>query len=170
MPEGFGLFRIKGEGAEHDLAERAMRVAGEPDGLVTPRFAQGDEFFCWTSRGEVASFGWVTYRGRVVGGLRLAEAPGRAFLYNFYTLERYRGRGLYPALLLAILSSLRREQITEAIIDVSIRNKSSVKGIDKAGFSPIAQVVHLTLFRHWSLPLRRSVVDKAGASLFSSSK
>lgn len=167
-PEGFSLLRVTGSAAVayQDLAEEAMRSAGEPDGLVTQRFAHGDVFFGWMVEGRVVSFGWVTYRNRVVGSVRLAEAPGRAFLYNFHTLEAYRGRGLYPALLLAMRSILGRESMNEFIIDVNVRNSASARGIEKAGFTPAARVALITLFTRWRCPFRRTVLAPTAASLF----
>lgn len=92
-PAGFTPVRIRQSAGAEDvqLAEAAMRSAGEADGLVSPRLEHGDELFGWQREGRVASFGWVTYRDRWVGPARLVEAPGRVFLYNFYTLPEVRG-------------------------------------------------------------------------------
>jgi GNAT superfamily N-acetyltransferase len=167
-PEGCELVRIAGtvSAADHDLPEKAMRAAGEPNGLVAPRFAHDDEFFGWLLDGRVVSFGWVTFQDRTVGPFQLAEVSGRAFLYNFHTLEGYRGRGLYPALLLAMRHELGRERVTEFVIDVNQRNMASARGIEKGGFVPVAQVTFLTLFSHWSCLGSRTVPEPASFSLF----
>src|SRR6202171_2317674 len=167
-PEGCALVRIGGTvaAADHDLANEAMRAAGEPNGLVAPRLAHGDEFFSWLVGGRVVSFGWVTYQDRMVGPIRFAEASGRAFLYNFHTLEEYRGRMLYPALLLAMRHVLGRENVTDFVIDVDARNTASARGIEKAGFVPVAQVAFLTLSAHWCCLARRTVSERTASSLF----
>jgi GNAT superfamily N-acetyltransferase len=167
-PEGCALVRIAGtvSAADHDLAEEVMRAAGEPIGLVAPRCAHGDEFFGWLLDGRVVSFGWVTCQDRTVGPFQLAEVSGRVFLYNFHTLERYRGRGLYPALLLAMRHVLGSEKMTEFVIDVDSRNTPSVRGIEKGGFVLVARVVFLTLFARWRCLGRRTVLDRTASSLF----
>lgn len=167
-PEGCALVRVgrTASAVSHDLVKEAMRAAGEPNGLVAPRLAHGDEFFGWLIGGRVVSFGWVTYRDRAVGPFQLAEAPGRAFLYNFHTLAGCRGRGLYPALLLAVRHVLGCETLTEFVIDVDARNTSSARGIENGGFVPAAQVAFLTLFAHWRCLCKRTVLERAASPLF----
>ncbi len=150
----------------HDLAEAAMRTAGEPAGLTSGRFAHGDEFFGWLAGEEVVSFGWVTYRDRAVGQVPLAEAPGRVFLYNFHTREEYRGRGLYSSLLRAMRSVLGHEKASEFVIDVNLQNRASARGIEKAGFLPLAQITSLTFFNRWYHSFKPLMLDLAGFSLF----
>lgn len=167
-PDGCSLFRVAGKAcaADRNLASDAMRAAGEPLGLVAPRFAHGDEFFGWLVGGRVVSFGWVTRRDRTVGPFQLAEVLGRAFLYNFHTLEGYRGQGFYPALLLAVRDVLGRENLTEFVLDVNVRNSASVRGIEKAEFVPVAQVDFLTLFDRWCCLGSRTLVERSSYSLF----
>lgn len=167
-PEGCSLARVAGTAcdADHDLAKEAMHAAGEPLGLVAPRFAHGDEFFGWLVRGRVVSFGWVTYQDRAIGPIQLAQASGRAFLYNFHTLEGYRGQRLYPALLLAMRHVLGRERVTEFFIDVNVRNTASARGIAKGGFVPVAQVTFLTVFARWCCLGSRRMLERTASSLF----
>jgi hypothetical protein len=167
-PEGCALVRIAStaSAADQDLAEEAIRAAGEPHGLVAPRLAHGDEFFGWVLDGRIVSFGWVTYQDRTLGPILLAEASGRAFLYNFHTLQEYRGRRLYPALLLAMRHILGQEKVTEFVIDVNVGNTASAKGIEKGGFVLAAQVAFLTLFAHWRCFARRTVLERTASSLF----
>jgi len=166
--DGCSLIRVAGMAgaADSDLANDAMRAAGEPRGLVAPRFAHGDEFFGWLVRGRVVSFGWVTCQDRTVGPFQLAEVPGRAFLYNFHTLEGHRGQGFYPALLLAVRHVLGRENLTEFVLDVNLRNSASVRGIEKAGFVPVAQVAFLTIFDRWCCLGSRTSMERSSSSLF----
>jgi hypothetical protein len=167
-PNGCSLTRVAGAAcaADHDLANQAMRAAGEPLGLVAQRFAHGDEFFGWLVEGRIVCFGWVTYHDRALGPVQLAEASGRAFLYNFYTLIGYRGRRFYPALLLAVRHILGRENVTEFVIDVDVRNTASARGIEKGGFVLAAQVAFLTLFASWRCLGRRTLFEPTASSLF----
>jgi len=167
-PDGCSLLRVAGMAcaADCNLANDAMRAAGEPRGLVAPRFAHGDEFFGWLVGGRVVSFGWVTYQDRAIGPIQLAEASGRAFLYNFHTLEGYRGQRLYPILLLAMRHVLSRAKVTEFVIDVDVRNTASARGIAKAGFVPVAQVTFLTVFARWRCLGSRTMLERTASSLF----
>ena len=166
--DGYSLARIGPDAfaADRELAEQTMQQAGEPAGLVNARLAHGDELFGWQTAGRIASFGWVSYRDRSVGPLRLADLPGRAFLYNFFTLAQHRGRGLYPTLLLAIRSALGREGATEFLIDVDVRNAPSAKGVSKAGFVPTARIAYLTVLTRWRWLLERTVSSDRVSQVF----
>lgn len=168
-PEGCTLVRIVGAAQDNPhnaCIEYAMRDAGEPDGLAPPRLAHGDEFFGWQTGGKVVCFGWVTYRDRTVGLTRLSDMPKRVFLYNFYTLEKYRGKGLYPALLLAIRYILGRADFCDFIIDVNVQNTASVRGIEKAGFHPVARITYLTILDRWCCRPKRTILDVSASRLF----
>jgi hypothetical protein len=167
-PDRCTLARVAGtaSAADQDLAKEALRAAGEPNGLVAPRLAHGDEFFGWLIDGRVVSFGWVTYRDRTIGPFQLAEVSGRVFLYNFHTLQGYRGRGFYPALLLAMRHVLGREKVAEFVIDVNVHNTASARGIEKGGFVLAAQVAFLTLFSHWRCLGSRTVLQRTASPLF----
>ena len=158
--DGFTLLRVTQANAKENqkIIEEAMREAGEPDGLITPRFMHGDEFFGWMNQGRVVSFGWVTYKDRTVGPVRFTDKINRVFLFNFYTLQEYRGRGLYSALLVDIRTVLRKENRTEFIIDVNAKNETSLKGIQKAGFISLTEFNYITIFNCWSFASNRTVI------------
>jgi ribosomal protein S18 acetylase RimI-like enzyme len=166
-PEGFHLVRLAAndEGANRVAAE-AMRAAGEPDGLVAPRLAHGDEFFGWADGGRIVCFGWVMTRDRMVGPFRLTSAPGRMFLYNFHTLPGHRGQGLCKALHHEVRRVLGNETAREFVADVNVRNTASRRCFEKSGFVPVARVSLLTLFGRWHFPLRRTRLERLGVSLF----
>lgn len=79
----------------------------------------------------------------------MAEAPGRAFTFNFHTLNAYRGRGLYQDLLYAIRVSIGRDGMKEIVGDVDVRNGTSLRAIQRAGFAPLTHVSYLTLLDRW---------------------
>ena len=168
-PPGYSLVRITRSGAsaaDRALAEDVMRVAGEPAGLVGARLDDGDEMFGWVYRDQIVSFSWVTRHDRYVGPVRLADIPGRVFPYNAFTRDEHRGRGLYPAALLAIRSALGREGATQFVSDIHERNAQSAKGCEKAGFVPVARVAFLTIFSTWRLPLERTVSADGVGQIF----
>jgi GNAT superfamily N-acetyltransferase len=167
-PMGLSPLRIRGTVAnETQLAKGAMQAAGDDDWRVPGRLANGDELFGWRSaEGTIACFCWVRYRGRAIGPVALEDHPGRVFLYNAQTLPPFRGRGLYPALLRHMRSTLTRERHTEFIGDVDRLNTVSRRGIERGGFQPAASITFVTLFRRWEREWSRSVVDQAMAPLF----
>jgi hypothetical protein len=166
-PKGCALARVSRTSSleDHELVKKGMRAAGESADLAQ-RFAHGDEFFGWLLDDRIVSFGWVTYHDRAVGPIELVGASGRAFLYNFHTLEGHRGRGLYSALLLTVRHVLGHEKITEFVIDVDVRNTSSTRGIENGGFVLAAQVAFLTLFSHWRCLGSRTELEHTAGSLF----
>lgn len=167
-PGKYSLARIRphASDADRDLAEEAMRMAGEPTGLVSARLAHGDELIGWQSEGRIVSFCWISYHERSVGPVRLADTPGRVFLYNAFTLKEHRGRRLFAALLLAARSSLGREGATELVCDVDVRNTPSARSLEKAGFVPVGRLAFLTLFNRWRWPLERTVSSDSGRQIF----
>ena len=76
----------------------------------------------WSATGEVALLG-----GRVT----LHVPPNHRYLYGFVTHPDWRGRGIYPHLLQAIL---RTEEQEHFWIMHLRENRSSERGIHKAGF------------------------------------
>jgi GNAT superfamily N-acetyltransferase len=76
----------------------------------------------WSATGEVAMFG-----GRVT----LHVPPNNRYLYGFVTHPDWRGRGIYPHLLQAILRTEEQEYFW--IIHLQT-NTPSQRGIHKAGF------------------------------------
>jgi GNAT superfamily N-acetyltransferase len=76
----------------------------------------------WSATGEVALLG-----GRVT----LHVPPNNRYLYGFVTHPDWRGRGIYPHLLQAIL---RTEEQEHFWIMHLLENTSSQRGIHKAGF------------------------------------
>ncbi|APG26444.1 hypothetical protein A7E78_00320 [Syntrophotalea acetylenivorans] len=143
-----------------------MQSMGEPAGLVESRLKNGDEVFGWLDGDRIVCFGWVTYRKRALGLVRFQDKHGRVFLYNFHTSEDYRGRGLYPALLIKIRQVLGCDLGAEFIIDVNSKNLKSIRGIEKAGFAPVAQLFFLVLFNCWRWSFRIKTIDHSSRDLF----
>lgn len=165
---GFDFFRANktASASIQEQIEVAMQAMGEPPGLVASRLAHGDEFFSWLDGAQIVSFGWVTYRDRFLGKVRCNDMFGRVFLYNFHTSKDYRGRGLYPALLILMRQVLGREAANDIIIDVNSSNISSIKGIDKAGFIPLAQLVSLVFFNRWQWLIKQNIINSKYKNFF----
>jgi GNAT superfamily N-acetyltransferase len=152
-PPSVQLLRLSAtEDPAWELARTAMHAAEEPD-VVRERLRSGETFFGWRSGEAVVSFGWATLGQRAIGLRPCREGPGRGFLYNFATLSDWRGRGLYPALLQQIRYTLGQDGITELLVDVKTVNLTSLRGIVKAGFLPIAGAAYRTILQRWQVDL-----------------
>ena len=88
-----------------------------------------------------AGFGWMARGKAKIGELNheLILPVGHRYLWNFRTLEPFRGLGIYPALLQHIMryESARASQFW---IIHAPENQSSLKGIIKAGFEFVGAV------------------------------
>jgi len=84
---------------------------------------------------HTAAYGWsASGQASFGGGLVAFQLPARnRYLYDFVTLPAWRGQGVYPHLLQAILSQESQEHERFWIIHQS-SNVASERGISKAGF------------------------------------
>ena len=91
--------------------------------------------------GQPASYGWVATREASIGELNLAFnlPPNYRYLWDFATLPAFRGNGLYPRLLQAIIHAEMPSAEYFWIIHAP-ENLPSGVGIDRAGFEPVGQL------------------------------
>src|SRR5262245_51795673 len=90
--------------SSRDVAALTALTGLAPD-EVRGRLEAGNRCYLVRLGGEPVGYGWVADAGAAIGELDLAfrlEAADR-YLWDFVTLEAWRGRGLYPHLLQAIL-------------------------------------------------------------------
>jgi GNAT superfamily N-acetyltransferase len=108
---------------------------------VARRRELGHRPYLASVRGEPAAYGWVATRTCDIGELDLAfQLPaGNRYLWDFATLPQFRGRGVYPCLLAEII---RRESppATRLWIIHAPENLPSAAGINRAGFTPVAEL------------------------------
>jgi hypothetical protein len=88
-----------------------------------------------------AAFGWMARRKARIGELNheLVLPVGNRYLWNFRTIERFRGLGIYPALLQYIIRYENTKANRFWIIHAP-ENNASLKGIKKAGFHYIGKL------------------------------
>ncbi len=113
--------------------------------IVNVRFNRGE--VCGVARlnSEVVSYCWVAFQQAEVGEINrtIKLRNNELYFYDAFTLPDYRGRGLFPALLTAILGFARSQGCSRALIFSLRENRPSVRGIEKAGFSLFQSIYFL---------------------------
>jgi GNAT superfamily N-acetyltransferase len=118
------------------FASADPRVIGE-------RILRGHQPWLATIAGEPVAYGWVTARDLSIGelGLDIALQPGCRYLWDFFTTPSWRGNGIYPRLLQAIIA--HDEKAERFWVGHDLGNVASAHGIAKAGFCEVGAVYRL---------------------------
>lgn len=118
-------------------------LTGLADAALENRFETGNEAWVLFHHGIPVSFGWISRGGITIGELakELVLPQGDAYFWNFRTLEAHRGKGFYPQLLQSMIQNEIRISGRLWII-AAPENRSSFKGIVKAGFTPVGVLAY----------------------------
>jgi GNAT superfamily N-acetyltransferase len=105
------------------------------------RFDAGHRAYVAYLEDAPAAFGWVATTSAEIGELAstFAIPQGERYLWNFVTLQPYRGLGIYPRLVDAIVRAESREA-ERFWIAYAPENRASGSGIRKAGFTALAEL------------------------------
>lgn len=87
------------------------------------------------------AYGWVSLEGAAIGelGVQVTLPARNRYLWDFATLPAWRGRGIYPRLLQAILQ-IEGQSAEQFWIIHAPENGASQAGIEKAGFRPVGEL------------------------------
>lgn len=130
--------RIEVEHIILDAASENRHLISDVQGesMTARRFERGEKCFVALEDGKAVSYIWGA-RG-VVGVEEIDKAvkpgPKEIYLYDAFTLEPWRGRNLYPAVLRRALEYGEGLGLTRSLIFVEASNAPSRRGVDKAGF------------------------------------
>ncbi|MFO7171316.1 MAG: GNAT family N-acetyltransferase [Chloroflexota bacterium] len=129
---GFAARRTEDAGLIADLNRIDIQEA-------RARLRGGHHAYIATLDGRPVGYGWAATRAASIGELGLAFALPRdeRYLWDFATLPAYRGLGVYPRLLQAIL---RSEASARAWILHAPENLPSGAGMARAGFRPVGRL------------------------------
>lgn len=110
---------------------------------ITKRLESGRQCYAAWVEDQIAAYGWVSFEEEDIGelNLRMKLLPGEAYIWDCMTLPPFREKLLYSALLTYILSELRVENLCRAWIGADVDNLPSQKGIARAGFRHVADLV-----------------------------
>lgn len=107
---------------------------------IRRRFDAGHRPFVGHLKETAVAYGWLAAQEAAIGELGLAFRlpPGHRYLWDFATLPAWRGQGIYPHLLQAIL---RQEMAATTFwIIRAPENGASGSGIRKAGFTAVGRL------------------------------
>lgn len=118
----------------------SMMSSSSPENIVT-RLANDHSAYVATVNGTPAAFGWMARGSAFIGELnhRLILPYRHRYLWNFRTMESFRGLGIYPALLQRIID-LERSKADKFWIIHAPENNASLRGIEKAGFQYVGKL------------------------------
>jgi GNAT superfamily N-acetyltransferase len=118
-----------------------QRLSGLSEAMLDERLRSAHRpYLAWLDATPVA-YGWSA-AGRTRFGsppVTFDVPPGNRYLVDFATLPEWRGRGIYPRLLQAILT-LESAGVERFWVLHHRENRASARGIAKAGFSRVAEI------------------------------
>lgn len=126
------------ECTDTDLLAKMGTTTGED---VIKRLANDHVAFVAYINEQPAAFGWIARGKARIGELNheLILPVGNRYLWNFRTMEAYRGLGIYPALLQSIIR-FEEEKADRFWVIHAPENTASLKGILKAGFQYVGRL------------------------------
>jgi hypothetical protein len=123
----------------------ALAAAGDSLTLseIARRLETGRQCYLALVDGKIAAYGWVSLVEEDIGelNLRIKLLGGEAYIWDCVTLPAFREKLLYSALLIYILGELREQNICRAWIGADLENLASQKGMARAGFHHVADLV-----------------------------
>lgn len=110
---------------------------------INRRLESGRQCYVAWADGQIAGYGWVSFVEEDIGELnvRIKLLPGESYIWDCATLPAFREKLLYSALLIHILGELHAQNICRAWIGADLDNAASQKGIARAGFHHVADLV-----------------------------
>jgi GNAT superfamily N-acetyltransferase len=122
-------------------ADRRAALQRRDASEIQRRFDAGHRAYVAFLHGAPAAFGWVATESAEIGELAsvFTIPRGERYLWNFVTLESYRGLGIYPRLVDAIVRAEAREA-EQFWIAYAPENHASGSGVRRAGFTALAEL------------------------------
>jgi ribosomal protein S18 acetylase RimI-like enzyme len=110
---------------------------------VYKRFEAGRSCYAAWVEDQLAAYGWVSFEEEYIGelSLHLRLLPGEAYIWDCATLPAFRQKRLFSALLGYMLAELRAGPLCRVWIGANLDNVASQRGIDRAGFHRVADLV-----------------------------
>ena len=116
-------------------------LSSTPEEEIARRLANDHVAFVAFLRNVPVAFGWMARGSAFIGELnhKLILPYRHRYLWNFRTLESFRGLGIYPALIQHIIS-FEKERADRFWIIHAPENEGSLKGIQRSGFGYVGRL------------------------------
>ena len=144
-PDGTEI-RLGGVGRE-DIATRLAVARGDDPREYCARLTAGHwVIYALGSDGDIQSWGWLTAPANVPQdspwefGIRMRVAPGSGFLWDYFTMPDYRGRGLYRILLQHSAEQCFLRGARRALGYADVSNTASSRGLANAQYLGQAEI------------------------------
>lgn len=107
---------------------------------IALRVDQGHHLYIARVAGEVVGWGWSATSTASIGehGITIALPPRNRYLWDFVTLPEWRGHGIYPHILQAIVA--HEGDVERFWVGHDFSNVASGRGILRAGFQLIGEL------------------------------
>jgi RimJ/RimL family protein N-acetyltransferase len=137
--------------AAAEVAPPLLRAAEIDPVFLAAESARGTRCFTGSLHGDPCYFSLVSRFGFSIPGrasvVFRAEAALEAYVGTCITLPQYRGMGLYPSALAQLAGALGAEGCRRLYLYVERENLASIRGVQKAGFRPVASCSAFSLRR-----------------------
>ena len=138
------------------LDENEVRVtASYPDRVIPEerllqRLAEGKKCLAAKRGDTIVAFHWIDLDECRIGSYHLFALRGdEAYLFDGYTVESFRGRGIAPALRTRAYSELARAGRTRCYSITAMLNPAAGAFKRKLGARPLELGIHFSLFSRW---------------------
>lgn len=131
------------KGKVEELENNRKNLESSPWELNCHLYDGAEDFFVYkNSDGTIAHISWLYYQDNPNRLIYLGKDECEV-KYSL-TFTQFRGKGIYPAILVKIQNYLKEKKCRRVFICVEKNNLSSIKGIGKAGF---VYLKHITLIK-----------------------
>jgi GNAT superfamily N-acetyltransferase len=119
--------------------------------LVKPRFARGCRCFAAIVDGSIAGYGWLTAGPEWIGELQLEIRPrrGEGYIWNCFTLEKHRRKGIFSSLVVGICEAARQTGMRRVWIGSMAIPAEKV--LAPSGFRPALLFIKVGIVVGWHL-------------------
>lgn len=143
--------------------DHPLELASLQPSLIEQRIARGDKIFVACHKEKPIAYLFSATRKCRVSEIQdwIIVASGEVYLYDAFTMARYRGNRIYPFLLNKAIHFFKELAYSYALICTTSSNISSIKGVENAGFHCYETINFYNLFglKFWNYKQRDNDVQ-----------
>ena len=133
---------------QRDEVPKLNKLMGLGAGEAEERLKAGDLCFIGEKNGDIVHYRWICFNEVFVNELerKIRMRPNSAYMYDAYTVPKYRGKGIHPAVLTNAEDYLFQSGIKEMYTVILSNNHSSLRTWQKIGSRKMGEVTFIKLF------------------------